>query len=231
MFASEGDARTERANRILAGYLALVAGFANSCGFVFLGAFTSHVTGNVGRFADDLASSRRELAFSALGCVVAFYLGAFVVGLLRERCRAAVAYAIALGLECAALAAFAALVTSSMANLTLAALLCVAMGLQNGLVSRLSGAIVRTTHLTGVVTDLGVETARWLSPKSRDESTAMKLRLHLTIASAFTLGAILGAMLTKQRGALAAWVPVFGIACAFGYALLQFGARKANHMR
>ena len=35
------------------------------------------------------------------------------------------------------------------------------MGMQNSLVTRLSGAVVRTTHLTGVVTDLGIEAARW----------------------------------------------------------------------
>jgi uncharacterized membrane protein YoaK (UPF0700 family) len=59
----------------------------------------------------------------------------------------------------------------------LALALAIAMGLQNSLVTRLSGAVVRTTHLTGVVTDLGIETARWF----RDWRARMAARTGLRL--------------------------------------------------
>jgi len=65
MFRHEGIGRTHRLDCLLAGYLAVVAGFVNSAGFILLGTFTSHVTGNVGRFADNLALRDSAAVFAA----------------------------------------------------------------------------------------------------------------------------------------------------------------------
>ena len=61
-------------------------------------------------------------------------------------------------------------------------LLCAAMGLQNSLVTRLSGAVVRTTHLTGVLTDLGIEGARWF--RLWRANLAHRTRIRLTVGTA-----------------------------------------------
>lgn len=37
-----------------------------------------------------------------------------------------------------------------------------ALGIQNAMTTKLSGAVIRTTHLTGLTTDLGILTAHWL---------------------------------------------------------------------
>ena len=66
MFSREGAARTEQQNRLVAGCLAAVGGFVNSSGFVLVGTFTSHVTGNVGRLANDLAQNQYAAAIGAL---------------------------------------------------------------------------------------------------------------------------------------------------------------------
>src|SRR5207245_1808381 len=74
-------------------------------------------------------------------------------------------------------------------SLALTIIICCAMGMQNALVTKLSGARIRTTHLTGVTTDIGIETGRlldhwhqsgelrslWTDPQLR------RLRLHLAI--------------------------------------------------
>lgn len=217
MFVHHGPARTPRQNRILAGYLAFVGGYVNSVGFVLIGSFTSHVTGNVGRMADDLAARQWDAAAAAMTMIVAFLVGAFVASMTIESGffgSTANAYGVALSSEAVLLVTFAIL-----ANLTSdaaarlkdmeAAILCVAMGLQNSLVTRLSGAVVRTTHLTGVVTDIGVEAARWFrwwrgtlsqalhlklafgrNPPERPQR--QKITLLLTIAGAFTVGAMFG---------------------------------------
>ena len=114
-----------------------------------------------------------------------------------------------------------------------AGLLSFAMGMQNSLVTRLSGSVVRTTHLTGVVTDLGIELARWArwtwskrfggpgaslgrNPAARPVPT--RSLLLLTIAVTFTAGGILGAIAAPVWGARSIAVPAVAILLAAAYA-------------
>jgi uncharacterized membrane protein YoaK (UPF0700 family) len=219
MFSREGSARTDGQNRRVAGYLAFVGGFVNSSGFVLIGTFTSHVTGNVGRLANDAALGHYAAAAAALTMVVCFFGGAFGASMIVESRHlggpASRAYASALAVEALLLVLFTALsyVTTAAhprVQDAEAALLCAAMGIQNALVTRLSGAVVRTTHLTGVITDLGIECARWFRfwGKSSTEGGPLprvfgahaaerpalpKLLLLGTIAGGFFAGATAGA--------------------------------------
>jgi uncharacterized membrane protein YoaK (UPF0700 family) len=219
VFSREGSARSDSQNRWLAGYLAFVGGFVNSSGFVLIGTFSSHVTGNVGRLANDAATAQYAAALAALSLVLCFFFGAFVASVIIESrflgAARARAYALALSIETLLLLFFTLLsyvTTTAHPRVKDAetALLCVAMGLQNALVSRLSGAVVRTTHLTGVITDLGIETARWfrfwrrsLSEVTRvplvlgrnlaERPAAPKVLLLGTIAASFLAGASSGA--------------------------------------
>ena len=45
---------------------------------------------------------------------------------------------------------------------TMGGLAALAMGLQNATITKISGAVIRTTHLTGVTTDLGIESVQYL---------------------------------------------------------------------
>lgn len=223
MFRDEGPTRPGHKNQLLAGYLALVAGFVNSAGFVLVGVFTSHVTGNAGRFADEL-SLGHGTAISALLLVAMFFAGAFLASMALEtrllRRREAV-YGGLLVVE-AALLAGAMAATDKVLE---AAFLAIAMGMQNSFVTRLSGAIVRTTHLTGVVTDLGIESARWFRYWRTQVSRKMRVRLHFgeadmvrpshvrvallaTIVVAFLVGSALGAMLALRTVRFALTVPI-----------------------
>ncbi len=243
MFRHEGPARSTRKNSILAGYLALVAGFVNSGGFILIGTFTSHVTGSVGRFSTDLARGAPAAATLAIGFVIAFFMGAFVASIVIETSvfqRTSRAYGVALLIEACLLGGFIFLAGLSHATHPRALdaeamLLCLAMGLQNSLVTRLSGAVVRTTHLTGIVTDLAIESARWYRwhrAKLRmpmlfsDRSPAVrpapeKLMLLLTIVAAFTTGALLGAELTLRASRWAMLLPAAAILAACLYAFSE----------
>jgi uncharacterized membrane protein YoaK (UPF0700 family) len=218
MFRHQGPRRTDRQNGVLAAYLAALAGYVNSASFVLLGTFTSHVTGNVGRFANDLTTRQLGAAAAAASLIAAFFAGSFIASMIIESNlagRTAVAYGFALSFEGALLAGFILLAHVKIGphprfHDLQAAVLCMAMGAQNSLVTRLSGAVVRTTHLTGVVTDLGIEAARWFrfwrnelserlgvklafgrSPVERPRLAT--LRLLATITTAFICGAVLGA--------------------------------------
>lgn len=240
MFRSEGAARTDRQNRYVAGYLALVGGFVNSCGFVIIGTFTSHVTGNVGRFANDLALLELHAAVAAMTMITAFLAGAFVASMAIESDvygSTTRSYAVALLGEAALLLSFTILSRLTLAthpriNDYEAAILCAAMGMQNSLVTRLSGAVVRTTHLTGVVTDVGIEGARWfrwwrgqmsnrlhvklaLGKKPPERPSVPKIALLCTIAGAFSVGAMLGAVAGVTLKHVAMLIPSFAVmACA-----------------
>lgn len=243
MFRLEGPARSPRNNAILAGYLAFVAGFVNSGGFVLIGTFTSHVTGSVGRLSTDVARGDLGAAFFAALLVVTFFLGSLSASLILQgspSTRLPRAYGTALSLEGMLLAVFifvAGLARTSHPRLldAEAAILCAAMGMQNSLVTRLSGAVVRTTHLTGVITDLGIETARWLRGRARRWGAAggpdldpdarpayLRTGLLMTIVITFTLGALSGATLTAL---ISRWA-MLGPACAvWGAAVYAFSQR------
>ena len=69
-----------------------------------------------------------------------------------------------------------------------------AMGLQNSLVSIISGSVVRTTHLTGTFTDLGIELAQLFNKEKHSLSALRaKIKLRLVIIFFFMTGAIVGA--------------------------------------
>jgi uncharacterized membrane protein YoaK (UPF0700 family) len=245
MFRHQGPGRSARANRMLAGYLALVGGFVNSAGFVIIGTFTSHVTGNVGRLSHDIATGGYSAAATAFTMLLAFFIGAVVASMVIESGafgRAANAYATALFGEAVLLLTFTATSRITLAThprlLDLeAAILCAAMGIQNSLVTSLSGAVVRTTHLTGVFTDIGIELARWfrwwrfeisragvrlvVGSNPPDRPSTMKITLLLTIAGGFTLGAILGSLTSVRFQHAAMLVPCAATIAGGIYALIN----------
>ncbi len=234
---------------ILAGYLAAVAGFVNSGGFIMIGSFTSHVTGSVGRMSDDVARGEMPAAVSALSLVLAFFAGAVLASLILERSdhsRAAGRYAFALLAEAGVLLCFVFIAGLSRATHARildaeAALLCLAMGMQNSLMTRLSGSVVRTTHLTGVVTDLGIEAARWyrwyqatLPLPIRRPSEVLperpafgRVSLLSAVVGSFVVGAVFGSTLTLRASRWAMCFPAAAILLASAFAFYQGLPRKA----
>ena len=250
VFRHEGPARDPKANMILAAYLAAVAGFVNSGGFIMIGSFTSHVTGSVGRLSDDIARGEMPAAISAFLLVLAFFAGAVLASLTLERSSSARPegrYAVALAIEAGVLLLFVFIAGLSRATHPRildaeAALLCLAMGMQNSLVTRLSGAVVRTTHLTGVVTDLGIEAARWYRwyraqlplPGRRpsevlpDRPAGGRALLLSSITGSFVAGAVLGSTLTLRTSRWAMCFPAGAILLASAFAFYQGLPRKAT---
>ena len=76
-------------------------------------------------------------------------------------------------------------------------LLCAASGLQNAALTSASGHTVRTTHLTGVTTDLGIGLIRAFSRRTDDPK-----RLHEVRANWLRMGTILSFMIGSASGAL-----------------------------
>ncbi|HEX4446249.1 MAG TPA: YoaK family protein [Polyangiaceae bacterium] len=252
MFTREGAGRSDKVNRRLAGYLAFIGGYVNSAGFVLIGTFTSHVTGNVGRFAHELSARQFVGALTALSWIAAFFGGALAASMIVESDflgDQARAYGVAVVLELALLVTFAGIFDLSPPGRSPlraeALLLSGAMGMQNSLVTRLSGAVVRTTHLTRVVTDLGIEAARWFrwwrgrasraigirlafGDNPANAPSTSKIALLVTIAGAFTSGALLGSLLALAARTVVMVLPVVALAAGATYAFTSDRAKSAT---
>jgi uncharacterized membrane protein YoaK (UPF0700 family) len=253
MLSHEGKDRSFLANATLAVALSGVAGAVNATGFFAVGTYTSHVTGNLARVGDEIAQGNAGLALRFFVLVVAFLAGAMTATVLVETARRAGGrghYKSALLLETGLLASVALIsagvgpMPGSLA-LILTAALCFAMGLQNALVTKISGAVVRTTHLTGITTDFGIEAVRlwyWFRERSAGlgllgklklvrtswrDTEAHKAWLHFAIFSSFFSGAIVGPVLYLEHGHVAMLMPCGVLLLLVGQDLLSARRRVA----
>lgn len=205
-----GSTRTESANRHLACYLAFVAGATNAGGFLAVRQYTSHMSGIVAAMADDLAVGSLRLAFTGLGAVLCFMLGAFLTALFVRWARSnslESEYALPLIFEALLLVVFGftGSVFTGRRVLGTVMLLCLTMGLQNAIITKLSNSVIRTTHVTGMVTDIGIAlgriafhlSARTGSPLEPERAT---LRLLASLVGLFFVGGVTGAVGFKQVG-------------------------------
>jgi uncharacterized membrane protein YoaK (UPF0700 family) len=206
--------RVESADRRLAWSLAAIAGAVNAAGFYVAGHYTSHMTGTVSLLSDALALGDFGEAAVAMSVIAAFVAGAAVSTLLINRAQRRLpngAYAFSLLAEAALL--FLGGWVEAVAPEALRAPLLIlglsfTMGLQNAIVTRVSSARIRTTHVTGMVTDIGIELGqlldRRLSP--RDDGIAdadrRKLALHIPTVGGFLLGGVAGVLGYQAIGSL-----------------------------
>ncbi len=216
---------SQRTVRHLGFALAFVAGAANAGAFLAVQLYTSHMTGIVSSLADHLALGELTLALAALGAVLSFLLGAMVSAVMIHYARRRALrsqFALPLLLESGLLLVFG-LMGSTLAGVTAlfvpatVMLLCFTMGLQNAVITKISGAVVRTTHLTGVVTDLGIELGRLVywnrtdaGPGPRVLADRGRLLMLTTLIACFVFGGVFGAIGFKQIGYLAT-LPLAGI--------------------
>ncbi|MEX5746677.1 YoaK family protein [Massilia sp. X63] len=202
--------RTGQADLHIGVVLTLVAGALNAGGFLAIGQYTSHMTGMVSALADQIVLRNFALAGVAAISWIAFVTGAAVTALLVNYLRRSDIhhlYAVPLLLEASLILVFGAfgptldrhrLVDVSLAVITL----CFAMGLQNALITKISRAEIRTTHVTGLTTDLGIEIGKllyWNRMRPDDKRVPVraninKLRVHGILIASFLAGGIAGAL-------------------------------------
>jgi uncharacterized membrane protein YoaK (UPF0700 family) len=205
--------------------LAGVAGLINAIGLLGLQHPLSHVTGNASLFATSLVRGDyvelRTTGLLALMFLVGAVIGGFVVQ--QSTARLGRRYGAALAIESALLFAAAFYLEGGAASgMYIAAIAC---GLQNAMVTTYSGAIVRTTHMTGVTTDIGIAIGHLLRGKSVAPRYFMLLGALL---SGFVGGGILGAILFVRWHFAALLLPA-AITGATG--LVYFVYKQYQHIR
>nr|WP_314559723.1 YoaK family protein [uncultured Capnocytophaga sp.] len=199
MFRHQGKSRTAKHNLQIAVVLSFVAGMVNVTGFLFVGKLTTNVTGHFAYFIYDVSVAEFWKGLIYFLYIFAFLIGSFTSGLLIENAnykRNHNKYLAPTLLECFALLMVVGLCfffqEAIPADVT-ACILLFAMGLQNAFVTKISNSVVRTTHLTGLFTDLGIELAQLLYlNRNHYESqlTHIKntIKLRLFIITFFFLG-------------------------------------------
>ncbi|WP_408903856.1 YoaK family protein [Neoroseomonas eburnea] len=201
--------------------LCFVAGAINAGGFLVVGQYTSHMSGIVSAMADHLALGMGTLAAAGLVALLSFMAGAahsaWLINFGRRlgwRSR----FALPLLVEAALLLCFGlmgALLDSQVVAIPVVPLLCFLMGLQNASITKISGARMRTTHVTGIVTDLGIEIGKlfyWnragdALPGPLVRADRAKMRLLGGLLGCFALGGLVGAVCFAWIG-LAACLPL-----------------------
>lgn len=207
--------RTATANLHLGALLSFVAGALNAGGFLAIGQYTSHMTGIVSSAADNLALGNIGLTVAAGLSLLSFMAGAATTAWLvnyAKRSSSKNVYSAPLGIEAALLLVFgiagATLRLHEIVSISLTAiLLCFTMGLQNALITKISNAEIRTTHITGLVTDIGIELGKLIYwNRSRDVSrhtvraNRTRLRVHSSLVLSFFTGGAMGALGFKHAG-------------------------------
>lgn len=212
-----------------AGALACIAGMVNAVGYLgFEHQAVTHLTGTTTLLGAALAGNDLRAATHLAGVALAFMLGCAASGVIVQDAtlRLGRRYGVALALESVLLFASAYLFhRNAVHGAWLAAMAC---GLQNAMATTYSGAIVRTTHLSGMFTDLGIGLGHALRglPMQR-----RRLLLCALIIGAFFGGGVFGALAFARVGTDALLLPatltgVVGV----GYAIYRhrtIGAARA----
>lgn len=205
--------------------LAFVAGIVNVVALVgFEHHGISHLTGSTSLLADALSSGEAAAAVHFALLIGAFVAGCVISGFVIQDTVLQLGrrYGIALILESVLLFLSVPLLRANLpAGIYCAACAC---GLQNAMVSTYSGAVVRTTHLSGMFTDLGIFLGHFLRGIPVD---LRRLRLCLIVISGFLAGGVVGASGFRELGYATLYIPaVMAALAAAAYAWLRLRARR-----
>ena len=205
MFRHQGKTRTVKHNLQIASLLSFVAGIVNVAGFLAVKQLTTNVTGHFAYFVDEVFQLHFWKGLVYFLYILFFFLGAFISSLLVEYVALKnenKTYILPIVIEIVLLLFVASLGKNLIENYAnfIVCILLFAMGLQNSLVTKISDATVRTTHLTGLFTDLGIELSQLFFYKKALQRIKLyaSIKLRLTIIIFFFIGGISAGLLYQK---------------------------------
>lgn len=211
-----------------AGALAFVAGMVNVVGFLgFEHQAVTHLTGTTSLLAAAVARGELRAMGQLLSVILAFVGGAVLSGLIVQdsTLRLGRRYGVALAIESALLVAAVPLFQRhQIGGGALAAMAC---GLQNAMASTYSGSVIRTAHLSGMFTDLGIHLGHGLRRMRVDRR---RVALSGLVILGFFAGGIAGALAFARLGYATLYIPAaLTGGAAFAYAMYrQWAGRRPS---
>lgn len=198
--------------------LSVIAGSVNAIALLgFMHQGVSHLSGVSTLLGVELAGGNLTEMLHLLLIIVSFVLGSAISGFIigNESLKLGRRYSAALIIE-ALLLLLAMHYLKHSANLGqyLAATAC---GLQNAMTSTFSGAVIRTTHVTGIFTDLGIMFGLFLRGRKPDRR---RITLYSILIAGFISGGVIGALAFTHLAFNAMWLPALSCsAIALAYAV------------
>ena len=179
--------------------MSFVAGLVNVAGFLAVQRLTTNVTGHFAFFVDEVFKLNFREGLHYFLFILFFFMGSFFSNIsieLVSKINDRHIYRFPILVESLILLGVAVAGQQLILHApnALAFALLFAMGLQNSLVTTISNSIVRTTHLTGLFTDLGIDLSQLFFYKQNRQKVKLyaSIKLRLTIISIIFLGAIIG---------------------------------------
>jgi uncharacterized membrane protein YoaK (UPF0700 family) len=203
-------AHYNRTNLVLWLALSFQAGFINSGGFLACHRFVTHTTGFATQFGTEFAMGHWLNAWGMLTVPIFFLAGAMFSGFFVDRRiskGAAPSYNLLIGtialflffVGMAGSAGFFGAFGEPMnirIDYVLLAILCTVSGIQNAAITSASGSVIRTTHLTGLTTDLGIGLVRVFSRPKQDHLRTSEVQatwIRSSLITGFIAGSTVGA--------------------------------------
>ena len=226
MFRHKGKGRTYLHNLKLASILSSVAGMVGIIGVLALNTLTTNVTGHFAYFSEQLFLHNFSLAITFLIYIIFFLLGSFVSSFLIDltsRFKPHYSYKGPLITEIVLLSSICFLGNKFLFHLNhpmpTACILLFSMGLQNALVTSVSQSIVRTTHLTGLFTDLGIELSHLFFFRTKNMQIKLRKNIFLKtmIIIGYFTGGIIGGFCYKNIGINTLILPITLLIFALWY--------------
>lgn len=216
--------------------LSFLAGNVNAGGYLACARFVTHVTGFATLFGIDFANGDFDKAIGILSVPAFFLMGAMLSAYLIDRRfhrghaprYAFVMALVALCLVTAALVGHMKLFGEFgepprlKHDYFLLALLCMASGLQNAAITTSSGAAIRTTHLTGITTDLAIGLVRAGSLRDKADRYTREMRenwLRIGTIASFMVGSVVGVYTFQRSHYLGFLLPAAIAVYEFGIAV------------
>ncbi|SDS47959.1 Uncharacterized membrane protein YoaK, UPF0700 family [Polaribacter sp. KT25b] len=205
MFRHQGKSRTLKHNLRIASILSFVAGVVNVSGFLAFKQLATNVTGHFALFINDVAHFKFWKGTIYFLYIFSFLLGSFSSSFLIEifkenkKLNVFVIPTIIESLVLISIAIISDVVVIQYPNLIIC-LLLFSMGMQNSFVTKISDAIVRTTHLTGLFTDLGIELSQLFFPETHPHREEIKstIKLRIFIICFFFMGGLIGGFIYSK---------------------------------
>lgn len=227
-------------NRIIWGVLAFQGGWLNAGGFLATHRFVSHVTGFATQFGYDMAKSNWVEAIGMLMVPVFFLIGSMISAYYVDReitaHRKPKYYILFLLISIFLLLV---LILGSLdllgefgkapvtdndikTDVFMLSLICLSCGIQNAGTTTASNYFVRTTHLTGMTTDLGIGLVRMTSEISlaRKKIERNKSQIRVLLISSFVFGSMVSSFIFLRWHFLGFIVP-----CLISLSLLRMTVR------
>lgn len=235
MFRHRGNKRSFKDNLRISAFLSFTAGIVNICGVLALGVLTTNVTGHFAYFSAAMQKHDYFYAFNFLFYILSFLSGSFLSSFMTEffiRKSIPWSHKPAIIVEVVLLILIGLggdlYIKTDLQREWTANILLFAMGLQNAQVTHISNASVRTTHLTGLFTDLGIELSQLFFYREQGQARKLKksIGLRCNIIAFFFLGCFIGSFVFLDFKLKALLLASFVLVIALAYDFIRLQAYR-----